>query len=257
MKPDTNYYRNGEDLHFKMIPHEEERELFRKAKAGDAQAREFLIRNHLLFVARYGTKKAKGMLRNDEVTSALNEALMTAIDRFNPEYRNRFARFLIPFLKGAMARLWRSKNPVDVPPPGPDSEFFSTSAQFIPVPHTLSQANTDDSELDGNQRRTISQLSRISREGGEISALTDPAVSPDEEAEESDQKARFAGLLKEFRAKFTPFENRIIDLIYIQGLNRSEAGRELGKSREWIRVKNDEIIKKLRKLYKSRGVTGV
>lgn len=237
MKQDTNYYRNGENLHFKMIPHEEEKELFRRAKAGDAEAREFLIRNHLLFVARYGTKKAKGMLRNDEVVSALNEALMTAIDRFDPEFKNRFTRFLLPFLKGAMAKLWRSKNPVDVPPPGPNSEFFSTSAQFVSVPHAINQ-NEDSPE-------------------SEAFAICDSSPLPDNEAEESDQKAHVNRLLAEFRSEFTDFENRVIDLIYQKGFNCAQTGRELGKSREWIRVKNDEILKKLRRLYRSKGVTGV
>jgi len=56
MNPES-YYRANEDLHFKLTTPEEERDLFRKAKAGDAAAREFLIKNHLLFCAMYARRK--------------------------------------------------------------------------------------------------------------------------------------------------------------------------------------------------------
>lgn len=251
MKQDTNYYRNGENLQFKMIPHEKERELFRKAKTGDAEAREFLIRNHLLFVARYGTKKAKGMLRNDEVTSALNEALMLAIDRFDPEYKNRFTRFLIPFLNGAMVRLWRSKNPVDVPPPSERSDYDKTTELFTSIlPHAGGDLGVRDYGNDDSQ----AQLARKKSESRGALGLEDPSPGPDEEAGESDHKAHLAGLLDEFRGQFTELENTILDLMYREGVNRAEVARRVGKSREWIRIRHDELIKKLRRLYRAKGV---
>lgn len=251
MKQDTNYYQNGEDLTFKMISHEAERELFRKAKKGDVEAREFLIRNHLLFVARYGTKKAKGMLRNDEVTSALNEALMVAIDRFDPEYKNRFTRFLLPFLHGAMARLWRSKNPVDVPPPDARADYEKTNELFSPI---LEKETPDSPGRYGNDdSQTI--LAHKHREARSALGIEDPSPGPDEEAGDSDHKAHLAGLLDEFRGQFTELENTILDLMYREGVNRAEVARRVGKSREWIRVRHDELIKKLRRLYRSKGVT--
>lgn len=108
-----SYYRNSEDLSFENISHDAERELFRRAKAGDEAAREKLIRNHLLFVANLARSFARGKLPDDEVTSAANFALMSAFDNFNPELNNRFSSLLTLYVRGAVARLWREKNIVE------------------------------------------------------------------------------------------------------------------------------------------------
>jgi DNA-directed RNA polymerase sigma subunit (sigma70/sigma32) len=126
MKNTNQYYQNGENLRFTMVTAEQEKELFLKAREGDQESREFLIRNHLLFCANFGRKRNRGALPEDEVISAVNEALMKAIDSFNPGYGSRFTRYLIPFLRGAIANLWKSKNIVRVPTPK-DPEFSSQS----------------------------------------------------------------------------------------------------------------------------------
>jgi hypothetical protein len=63
--------------------------------------------------------------------------------------------------------------------------------------------------------------------------------------------------LEEFREKFTPFENSLIELVYKQGLNFAQAAKQLNPpvSREWVRIRHDELIKKIRRLYRSKGVT--
>lgn len=247
MSRDTNYYQNGEDIHFKKITHDEERALFTKAKAGDMEAREFLIRNHLLYVATYGLKRAKGKLRNDEVVSAMNEALMKAIDRFDPNYKNQFARFLTPFLRGAMANLWLSKNLVDLPQEerkGDDNG--PTSMRFVPM---HAQENTDKGASSGGATRFSRK--QDSNEFG----IADPSPEPDEVAEESDQKIFLMGMIESFRSKMTEEESEILDLVYKEGLNFAQAGLRRRVSREWVRIKHDEVIKKLKLWFKKAGVT--
>lgn len=252
MSRDTNYYQNGEDIHFKKITHDEERALFIKAKAGDVEAREFLIRNHLLYVATYGLKHSKGKLRNDEVVSAMNEALMKAIDRFDPNYKNQFARFLIPFLRGAMANLWLSKNLVDLPKEerkGDDNG--PTSMRFIAL-------NESTGGRDGECQSEGCRVTKKSAGFGaglEVGQLRDSSPEPDEVVEESDQKNFLMGMIESFRSKMTDEESNILDLVYRDGLNFAEVAEKRGVSREWIRVKHDEIIKKLRLWFKKEGVT--
>jgi len=114
----NKYYRDGTDLTYTNITHEQERELFVKAKAGDQEAADFLITNHLLFAANEGRKWSRGKLPEDEVISAANEALMEAFKRFDQTRDNRFSSFIRPFIRGAIATLWRSKNAVDTPDGG-------------------------------------------------------------------------------------------------------------------------------------------
>lgn len=114
----NKYYREGTDLTYVNITHDQERDLFIKARAGDQEAADFLITNHLLFAANEGRKWSRGKLPEDEVISAANEALMTAFTRFDHTWNNRFSSFIRPFIRGAIATLWRSKNAVDTPEGG-------------------------------------------------------------------------------------------------------------------------------------------
>lgn len=110
---DSTYYRNGENLAFEPTTHEEERELFRRAKSGDGAATETIVRNHLLLVANIARRLAKGRLPEDDVVSAANFALMKAFQNFDPAFPNRFSAFLKLHVRGEIARLWRGLNIVD------------------------------------------------------------------------------------------------------------------------------------------------
>lgn len=233
----SNYYRNGEDIHFKPLTHEEERALFVKAKSGDADAREFLIRNHLLFVARYGTKKSKNRLPNDEVVSAMNEALMAAIDRFDPSYANRFRRYLIPFLAGAMADLWRSKNTVDLPKPKPGDGFVGTSQQFVGFPNHL------DDRTNGNDESGSRREKRIQDDA----AMEDINPTPEEAAGESSYREYLVEVISKIRKDFTEQENQLLDLIYVSGMNCAEAARAMKVSRQRGGQIHNQCLLKLRR----------
>lgn len=105
-----NYYRNGSDLTVEPMSHTEEKALFVKARAGDENAKEAIIKNHLAFAASLGRSFSKGRLPDDEVVSAANYALMLAFENFNSKYPNRFAAYLRSHIRGAIARLWNEKN---------------------------------------------------------------------------------------------------------------------------------------------------
>jgi RNA polymerase sigma factor (sigma-70 family) len=141
----NKYYPEGTDLTYTNITHAQERELFKKAKAGDREASDFLITNHLLFAANEGRKWSKGKLPEDEVISAANNAMMTAFERFDPSWDNRFSSFLRPFIRGAIAQLWRSKNMVDSPEGGQSAvpldsaDSFMESADSVPVKRAKSR----------------------------------------------------------------------------------------------------------------------
>lgn len=110
-----SYYPPSVDLTFKMISPEEETQLFEKARAGDTAAREFLIRNHLLFAALHARRLSKGQLPEEEVTSAANEALMNAFERFDFRRGNRFTSYLRPILHRAVSKMWKDHYNTDIP----------------------------------------------------------------------------------------------------------------------------------------------
>lgn len=102
------YYPPSTNLRFTLISLEEERRLFTEARAGDEAAKEFLIRNHLLFSAMFARRLSKGRLPDADVVSAANTGLMKAFNRFNHTHESgsRFASYLRSYIKGEISQLW-------------------------------------------------------------------------------------------------------------------------------------------------------
>ena len=103
----ASYYPASVDLTFTMTTPEQETELFVKARAGDFEAREFLIENHMLFAATYARRLSKRRLPDAEVIGGANLALMKAFNGFDPRYGSRFTSYLKPFIQGEVSALWK------------------------------------------------------------------------------------------------------------------------------------------------------
>lgn len=226
----SNYYRANEDLRFKLTTPEEEKELFTKAKKGDVEARDFLIRNHLLFAARFARRQNRGRLPDDEVISAVNAALMNAIDRFDPERGNRFTRYLMPFLKGAIAVMWKDKNVVE---PSSHAEVFPTYAQFT------DGEPTPISNVDGELRSAHKKA-----------PLCDTAPSTDELVMEKEELSLNLAALKKCRCKLTAAEKDLLKKIYDEKTSMADIARARGVSRQAVHAAHVQIIAKLRASFK-------
>jgi len=226
MNPST-YYRANEDLHFKLTTPEEERELFVKAKAGDTAAREFLIRNHLLFAATFARRQNRGKLPDDEIISAVNAAIMNAIDRFDPLRGNRFTRYLIPFLRGALASLWKEKNVVS---PGSREEW----PQFSEY---VEDQRAEDAHYGGGAKSTPKMIA-------ELVPSTDDLV-----ADAEDLGINLA-MLSKCKAKLTKEEKELLRRIYEERVSMADIARERKISRQAIHAAHAAIVEKLRAGFK-------
>lgn len=114
---DSRYYRNGEDLRFRLTTLAEERALFAAARKGCAESREFLIRNHLLYAAMLARRIARSGLAEDEVVSAANHAVMSTIDRFDYTRGNRYSTYLKHFVRGEILELLSERRKsISIPP---------------------------------------------------------------------------------------------------------------------------------------------
>lgn len=142
-----NYYPATTNLRFVKTTREEEQELFRKMKAGDADARETIIKHHLLFVAIVARKCSGGRFADDEVVSAANEALIQAVDRqqFDATRGNRFTSYLRPFIRGAISKMWRDSSRFVPLPEGFDAPIPNTApAVETSVEHTAESEDFAD-----------------------------------------------------------------------------------------------------------------
>jgi RNA polymerase sigma factor (sigma-70 family) len=222
---DGRYYPNDEDLHFEALSPEDELALARKVRAGDAAARELFITRHLLYALKLGRRFCASRLPVDETTSAANEALMTAVDRFNPELGFRFRSFLVPYVRAAVARCWRARSPVD----------FKKGTPPVEVP------------LDAMDEGTRGQSN---------SSRTPPELVEHSTIEQNDHDGFLRGELAACSEDLTSREMAVVRLHYVEGFNLAEIGKKLNLSRERVRQIHDGILAGLRTKLEKRGVKG-
>lgn len=125
-----SYYPPSLNLKFEKPTREEEQELFRRLNAGDAEAREKIIRFHLLFVADIAKKYAAGALPDEDVISTANEILIRVVDqkKFDATLGNRFTSYLRPFVRGAVFKLFKEASKFVPLPENPDAPVPNVAA---------------------------------------------------------------------------------------------------------------------------------
>lgn len=125
------YYPPSTDLRFTLISVEEERRLFVEARAGGQAAKEFLIKNHLLFSAMFARRLSHGRLPDADVVSAANTGLMKAFNKFDHTHESgsRFASYLRSYIKGEISALWAEHFRAAAPLPIVATPELGTSPQ--------------------------------------------------------------------------------------------------------------------------------
>jgi len=93
----------------RLLTHEEELDLGRRARAGDARARARLIEKNLRLVVSVA-KRYRGMgLPFEDLIQEGNVGLIKAAERFDPELGNRFSTYAIWWIRQAIGRAIEDK----------------------------------------------------------------------------------------------------------------------------------------------------
>jgi RNA polymerase primary sigma factor len=88
----------------RVLTREEEVALSRRAKKGDVQAREDLVRHNLPFVVAVAKKHMGRGARLDDLIQEGNFGLLKAIEHFDPEKGNRFATYAVWWIRAYVTR---------------------------------------------------------------------------------------------------------------------------------------------------------
>lgn len=228
----NRYYPKDTDLRFTMLTREQETELFVKARAGDSEAREFLIKNHLLFAARQARSMVKGKLPDDDVVSAANFAVMRAFEKFDHTLGHRFTSYLKLFIRGEVASLWRNLTSVKRKNPTASNQMSEPTDKF-----------TSESEVGSNTPKIPY-----------VEGLVIPTEDPHKESEEKEHLSHLQALLNESKLSLNPHEQDILRRVYEEEKSYAQIGRDNGVSREAIRATHDRALVKLQKAMKLKGV---
>ena len=86
------------------LTREEERALAVRARAGDAVARDTLVRRNLPLVVAFARQQSRGDVRLDELVQEGNLGLLRAVEKFDPDAGTRFATYALWWIR---AYVWR------------------------------------------------------------------------------------------------------------------------------------------------------
>lgn len=97
-----------------ILKDEEKRDLFRKIKDGDQQARESYIKGNLRLVLSVIRRFASSSENADDLFQIGCIGLIKSIDNFNPDLDVKFSTYAVPMIIGEIRRYLRDNNSVRV-----------------------------------------------------------------------------------------------------------------------------------------------
>ena len=264
MNPANKYYSQDQSIRFVMTTPEEETALFNWAKfpekitpiqtaaitakpafqniSSAEDAREFLIRNHLLFAMTFAKKIGKSQLPFNEIVSAANFAVVKAFESFNPNFGSRFTTYLRPFIFGEIQTLWRSKfNAFNVPDPSLCGNNRSNGEVMV-IGKTCSyregEANPSGGHAISVHRQAEYQEARYGSE--------------EHQGEELNLRDFNRERLFEVLQKLNPTDRELVQLHYFEGLSFADIARQRGITRMGVSLAHRRLLKRLEKALKTR-----
>lgn len=215
-------------------------ELFAQYRAGDEDARQQLIVNHLNLVRFLASKfKNRGEPLEDLIQVG-TIGLIKAIDRFEPDRGLEFTTYATPTIMGEIKRHFRDKGwSVRVPRRLQElsqkvsvaTEILTRELQHSPSVEELAEhvGATVDEVLEAME--SSSAYSSVSLESGkseddESAAVIDRYVTIDQDLEGSDDRM----LLEQAMTDFSPRERDIVRMRFVEGLTQVEIAEKLGIS---------------------------
>jgi RNA polymerase primary sigma factor len=248
---------------FPLLTAEEERELARRARAGDNEAAQKLVEGNLRFVIKMARKFQKSGVPLLDLINEGNTGLIEATQRFDPEKNVRFLTYAVWWIRQAIQHYLSH-----------DGKMIRTSTRTSAIFRKLSQMPELTEMEFGKLRRdslaeklgiTVEELDRALQFVGNLVSLDAPIdatselvfgeIIPQElfaSAEDivaAEYNARYLqGLMRVLTAKEVKVLHMRFGLGQEEPMTLQEIGERLGYSRERIRQIEARSLRKLRKI---------
>ena len=228
------------------------REKLIRAQAGDANAREELVRENIALVKYIVKRFLNRGAEFDDLFQTGCMGLMKAIDRFDPQYAVQFSTYAVPVIMGEIRRCLRDNGPIHI------SRTIREQARRIEVfcadfqereRHSPSVAeiasalrlDADDVLLAMNSQRRMRSLNEPVGGEGELRLMD---VVGCECMGRVDQKLTLSKLLSDLSED----ERTLILRRYFKAHTQTEIARDLGISQVQVSRMESRIIKRMRTL---------
>jgi len=244
---------------------EEERELARRARAGDKEAAERLVTANLRFVISYVKKYQGRGLGLAELVCIGNEGLLKAVKKFDPDKGVKFISYAVWWIRQTVLQALAEQTRSVRIPLNQNSNLVKLARTETALTQILGRSPTDQeiAEDMGEPVETIRALRRVAASELSLDAPVDrgdrdsasfgerfAGVEGEDIEEHVEAQARREFLDKMFQKYLTERERKILYLYYglDDGEERTleEIGSLLGVTRERIRQIRNRAFEKLR-----------
>ncbi|CAN5653432.1 RNA polymerase sigma factor RpoD [soil metagenome] len=243
----------------------EERELARRARAGDKLCAERLVTANLRFVISYVKKYQGRGLGLAELVCIGNEGLLKAVKKFDPDKGVKFISYAVWWIRQTVLQALAEQTRSVRIPLNQNSNLVRLSRTDTALTQVLGRSPTDEEIADemGEPIDTIRALRRVAASELSLDAPIDrgdrdsssfgerfAGAEAEQIEEEVESQARREFLERMFEKYLTERERKILYLYYglDEGEERTleEIGTLLGVTRERIRQIRNRAFEKLR-----------
>lgn len=237
----------------KTISEKEKRELLRRAKQGDAAAREKLIKGNLRLVLSVVQRFGNRGENPDDLFQVGCIGLIKAIDNFDVEQDVRFSTYGVPMIIGEIRRYLRDNNAVRV-----SRSLRDTAYHAMQIKERLAiEGNSDPSpqqiaqELNLKKEDVVMALEAIVEpvslyepiynDGGDTIYVMDQIGDKNDDRNWTEEIS-----LREEIKKLSDREKKILFLRFMQGKTQMEVAQEVGISQAQVSRLEKGAMKKIK-----------
>ena len=237
----------------KVLKESEKNELLKKARAGDAKAREELIKGNLRLVLSVVQRFQNRGESMDDLFQVGVIGLIKAIDNFNLDLDVRFSTYAVPMCIGEIRRYLRDDNPVRV-----SRSMRDTAYKAMQVKEQLINANGKEPTIEEIAEKLemkksdvvlaleaivdpVSLYEPVYNDGGDTIYIMDQVGDNSTDKDWVDEIS-----IKDELKNLAPRERTIMYLRFMQGKTQMEVAKEVGISQAQVSRLEKNALKRIK-----------
>lgn len=237
----------------KVLKESEKNELLKKTRAGDAKAREELIKGNLRLVLSVVQRFQNRGESMDDLFQVGVIGLIKAIDNFNLDLDVRFSTYAVPMCIGEIRRYLRDDNPVRV-----SRSMRDTAYKAMQVKEQLINANGKEPTIEEIAEKLemkksdvvlaleaivdpVSLYEPVYNDGGDTIYIMDQVGDNSTDKDWVDEIS-----IKDELKNLDPRERTIMYLRFMQGKTQMEVAKEVGISQAQVSRLEKNALKRIK-----------
>lgn len=237
----------------KVLKESEKNELLKKARAGDAKARDELIKGNLRLVLSVVQRFQNRGESMDDLFQVGVIGLIKAIDNFNLDLDVRFSTYAVPMCIGEIRRYLRDDNPVRV-----SRSMRDTAYKAMQVKEQLINANGKEPTIEEIAEKLkmkksdvvlaleaivdpVSLYEPVYNDGGDTIYIMDQVGDNSTDKDWVDEIS-----IKDELKNLDPRERTIMYLRFMQGKTQMEVAKEVGISQAQVSRLEKNALKRIK-----------